>query len=173
MKNQTRVFWITGLSGAGKTTIGKALYTHLKSSNPAAMLLDGDKLREVMGGVFGYTVTERLKSAMCCARLCKLLAEQDLTVVCCTVSMFKEVWAWNRANIPGYTEVYIKVSSHVLMERDQKNLYSGVKNGVVSDVVGLDLLLDEPSAPDIVINNEGDISISECVEMILQGVCKK
>lgn len=53
MKN--KVYWLTGLSGAGKTTIGKELYTRLKEQNDSVLLLDGDALRTVFGDSFGYS----------------------------------------------------------------------------------------------------------------------
>ena len=55
------VYWITGLSGAGKTTIGKLLYEKLKSEYPNTVLLDGDTLRRVFGDDLGYTKDERRK----------------------------------------------------------------------------------------------------------------
>ena len=58
------VFWITGLSGAGKTTIGRVLYQHLRRKNASVVFLDGDLLREVFGNDLGYSVEDRHKSAM-------------------------------------------------------------------------------------------------------------
>ena len=54
-----KVYWITGLAGSGKTTIGKALYEELMKSNNNLVFLDGDTLREVFGGTFGYSKEER------------------------------------------------------------------------------------------------------------------
>lgn len=164
-----KVYWLTGLAGAGKTTIGKVLYERLKETCPTVVFLDGDTLREVFGGIFGYSSEERLKCALCYARLCKMLSEQGMTVVCCTISMYNEVWEWNRKNLPGYLEVYIKVPAHVLQERDQKKLYSSQKRGLSSDLAGFDVHVDEPPMPDIIIENYGRLSVKECVDIILYG----
>ena len=102
--NMNRVYWITGLSGAGKTTIGKKLYERLKEKNCNIVFLDGDILREVFGGDLGYSREERVKCAMRYARLCKMLVEQGLDVICCTISMFDSVREWNRKNIKGYID---------------------------------------------------------------------
>lgn len=67
------VYWITGLSGAGKTTIGKLLYQKLKQNFPNTVFLDGDVMREVFGADLGYTESERRKCAMRYARLCAML----------------------------------------------------------------------------------------------------
>jgi len=166
----SNVFWITGLSGAGKTTIGEELYRRLKKNNPAVALLDGDSLRAVLGNVFGYSADERKKSAMCFSRLCKMLSEQGITVVCCTISMFDSVRGWNRENISDYIEVYVKVSEKTLLERNQKGLYSGLQDGTSSEVMGMDIQMEEPKTPDIIIENDGHLSIDECVDKILKKV---
>ncbi len=162
------VYWITGLSGAGKTTIGKSLYKKLKSRNDGVVFLDGDILRDVFGNSHGYSVEERKSLAMTYSRMCKMLVEQGLTVICCTISMFHEVRSWNRKNIPNYIEVYLRVSLSVLKERDQKGLYSDIEQGNIFDLVGIDIKMEEPESPDIVIDNDGGFSINECINMITE-----
>jgi len=163
-----KVYWITGLSGAGKTTIGKALYARMKEDYPAVVLLDGDAMREAVGDVFGYTPNDRFKCAMYYSRLCKMIAEQTITVICCTVSMFDDVREWNRKNISDYFEVYIKVNQDTLYKRDQKGLYSGLMNGTSSKVTGMDIPFEEPKNPDMVLENNGDLSVGDCVNIILK-----
>ena len=104
------VYWITGLSGAGKTTIGKVFYAKMKERYPNTVFLDGDTLRSVFGECFGYSLDERRKCAMCYAILCAMLQEQDMNVICCTISMFDSVRKWNREHIANYKEIYLKVS---------------------------------------------------------------
>ncbi len=151
MDKRNRVYWLTGLSGAGKTTIGRLWYEELKRSGEKVVLLDGDELRAVFGGGFGFTAEARLKLAMSYGRLCALLAEQGITVVCCTISMFRSVREWNRANIPGYFEVYIQASMETLRQRDQKGLYS--QN--VENVAGVGLQVELPDTPDLILDNNG------------------
>lgn len=151
MDKRNRVYWLTGLSGAGKTTIGRLWYEELKRSGEKVVLLDGDELRAVFGGGFGFTGEARLKLAMSYGRLCALLAEQGITVVCCTISMFRSVREWNRANIPGYFEVYIQASMETLRQRDQKGLYS--QN--VENVAGVGLQVELPDTPDLILDNNG------------------
>lgn len=150
-----RLFWVTGLSGAGKTTIGTILYQKLKEKYPNTVLFDGDVLRQVFGNDLGYSKEERFACAMRYARLCKLLTEQGIFVVCCTISMFDEVRKWNRENIEAYTEVYINVPMEILEQRNQKNLYDDVKKGTAENVVGMDLELELPKNPDVVLVNDG------------------
>lgn len=106
----SHVYWFTGLSGSGKTTIGKLFYKELTDMNCSVAFLDGDEMRWVFGNDLGYTLEERKKSAMRNARLCKLLSDQGLDIVCCTISMFDSVRDWNKKHIPGYVEIYVKAS---------------------------------------------------------------
>ena len=162
MDRKNRVYWLTGLSGAGKTTIGRLWYEELKQSGERVVLLDGDELRAVFGGGFGFTAEARLKLGMSYGRLCALLAAQGFTVVCCTISMFHSVRAWNRANIPGYYEVYIQASMDTLRQRDQKGLYS--QNA--ENVAGVGPQVEMPSTPDLILDNNGQSTPEEQVALL-------
>ncbi len=161
-----RVFWFTGLSGAGKTTIGRLFFGLLRERHPASVFLDGDILREVFGNDLGHSREERLKSAMRNSRLCKMLSDQGIDVVCATISLFRECQEWNRGQIPGYHEIYLRAPMKVLIERDQKQLYSRALRGEVKDVMGVDLPVEEPVSPELVIDNDGGKTPEEIVAML-------
>ncbi len=160
------VYWITGLSGAGKTTIGKIFFEILHNDKKNVLFLDGDTLREVFGNDLGYSREDRFRCAMRYSRLCRLLAEQGQDVVICTISMFHEVREWNRQNIAKYKEIYIEVPMEVLWQRNQKGLY---QSG--SDVVGVDLETELPKNPDLVIRNEGNITPQILAGDIWEALC--
>jgi len=168
MNQINRVYWLTGLSGAGKTTIGRLWYERLKATGEAVVFLDGDELRQVFGGRLGYTIEERRKAAMNYARLCALLSKQGLSVICCTISMFDSVREWNRKNIPGYFEVYIQASMETLRQRDQKGLYStGQQN-----VAGVDFQVELPKEPDLILNNDGQKTPKEQLVILASSQIK-
>ena len=162
-----KLYWITGLSGAGKTTIGKLLYEYMKEKYPNTVIFDGDALRQAFGNDLGYTREERLQCAMRYARLSRLLTEQGIHVICCTISMFDQVRDWNRQHIERYEEIYIEVPLEVLEERNQKNLYQGLKSGLSKNVVGVDLELELPKNPDIRLVNDGSRTVGELFEILL------
>ena len=96
------------------------------------------------------------------ARLCALLGRQGLNVVCCTISMFDSVRSWNRENIPGYFEVYVRVSLDTLRRRDQKGLYSRGNR----DVAGIHFQVEEPKTPDLILENDGKYTPEEQVSLL-------
>lgn len=160
MEEKGTVYFFTGLSGAGKTTLGSLFYQRLKKKKPNVILLDGDVVRDVFyNNKMGYSDEERLNGALHTFKICKFMAEQGIDVVFCSISMYSQVREWNRNNIQNYKEIYIKVKKETLLKRNQKGLYTSGKN-----VVGVDLPFDEPKTPDIIIQNDGDKTPEEIVD---------
>lgn len=163
MREKGTVYFFTGLSGAGKTTIGGLFYRRLKAKRNDVVLLDGDQLRRLsIHKQSGYSTEERRQGAFYNFEMCKLLADQGIDVVLCSISMYHDCRAWAREKIENYKEIYIKVTRETLYKRDQRGLYSsGAKN-----VVGVDLLCEEPRCPDIVVQNDGDEAPEVIVERL-------
>lgn len=153
------VYFFTGLSGAGKTTLGGLFHRRLKAKKPNVVLLDGDQIRPVYNEDIGYSDADRVKGAQRTFRVAKMLADQGIDVVVCSICMYSAVRDWNRENIENYREVYIKVKRETLLARNQKKLYTSGRN-----VVGVDLPFDEPKRPDVVVENDG----TEPPEVIVQ-----
>jgi adenylylsulfate kinase-like enzyme len=162
-----RVFWITGLSGAGKTTIARELSNRLRAAGRPVMLLDGDELRGAIAEDLGHSETDRRRAAVRNSRLCRLLAEQGSDVVCATISLFHDVQRWNRENIPGYCEIYLQVPIAELRRRDTKGLYAASYNGSGRNVVGMDVPAEVPESPDLVIENYEPVDVATAVDRIL------
>ena len=160
------LYWITGLSGAGKTTVGNALYYKLKQKQENLIILDGDILKNLVGDSLGYSQEDRKKRAYYYSKLCKTLTDQGISVIICTIAMYDEVRNWNRCNIEKYIEVFLKVDKSVLMKRDRKGLYSGQVKGQVENVAGIDMEVEFPKNPDIVIENDGTVAVSDCINQI-------
>jgi len=170
-KKAGRVVWITGLSGAGKSVLAAALVKRLRMVDDEILLLDGDELREVFGASFvnveNYGRDKRMALAMQYAHLCNILAKQGFTVVIATISLFKEVHAWNRENLQGYFEVYLKVPLEELRRRDAKGVYRRFDAGEIKDVAGLDLPIDEPNSSDWVLEFLPGQSVEESANELL------
>lgn len=166
------VLWITGLSGAGKTTLSNEAFKRIRDLNRFVVLLDGDQLREVFGSSsfdsFNHTRSTRLALAMQYSYLCKVLADQGVHVVIATISLFKEVHAWNRNNLPGYFEVYLKTPLDELRRRDPKGIYRRFDAGELANVAGLDLPIDEPDEANWVVEFEPNRSVEILADELIQ-----
>jgi len=169
------VIWITGLSGAGKTTVARKVQAILRARGVPALLLDGDAMREAMADPhYGYDRESRVAGAYRYARFAKMFAEQGFVAIVSTISLLHEVHDWNRAHLPGYVEVLIDVSESVRRGRDPKGLYKGHSQGVVESMGGVDLALEMPLSPHLRIANDGgpemvDSVASAIAEHVLGG----
>lgn len=163
------LYWITGLAGSGKTTIGNMLYYEIKKKESNTVILDGDILKNISKEISGYSYEDRKKRARMYSNICKILVDQGINVVICTIAMFDEIREWNRNNIEKYIEVFLDVDIEVLLKRNKKGLYSDNKN----NVVGIDVEVEFPKNPDIIINNDGRYSAKECMDIILNYEYKK
>ncbi|MBY0358231.1 MAG: adenylyl-sulfate kinase [Candidatus Obscuribacterales bacterium] len=160
-----QVYWITGLSGAGKTTVGRLLYEHLLAQKSNVVFLDGDILREVFGSDLGYSKEERLRSAYRNARLCRLLSDQGIDVVCATISLFHEIQQWNRKHIPGYKEIFLDVPLDILARRGKKHVYEETAEN--HSVVGINIQEEKPLNPDLTVINDGSRSPQEIALILI------
>lgn len=164
------VFWITGLSGAGKSTAARDLAARLRSRNRSVIVLDGDELRAVYGDGLEFTVPHRRTLAFRHARLCRMLSTQGFDVVCATISLFHDCHRWCRENLTHYHEIYLQVTLDELRRRDPQGLYQRVATGTQSDLVGVDLPVEEPVSPDLIINNDGRWTAEDVAEQLWRYV---
>ncbi|MBF0153811.1 MAG: adenylyl-sulfate kinase [Magnetococcales bacterium] len=167
------VYWITGLAGSGKTTVGSRLAKKLRLLGRPPVFLDGDMLRDIFGAQQAHSPGERLVLAMRYAHLCRMLANQGFDVVCATISMFPEVWSWNRKNIRNYRQIYLRVGIDVLVQRDQRQIYSRFLAGKLQHVMGMDIPVRDPEPADIVVDNDGSKTPDAIVEGILDAISLK
>jgi adenylylsulfate kinase len=165
-----RVYWITGLSGSGKTTIAHGLEAWLKRSGTQPIMLDGDAIRDLLLEPMGHDRATRLKIAGFNARLCRFLALQGLIVICPTISMFREVREWNRQHVPGYVEIFLDASLDTLRRRDPKGIYRRYDSGELHEVVGLDIAAEFPERPDIHIVMDADKDVESCLSELINGL---
>lgn len=153
------IIWLTGLSGSGKTTVGSHVYDLWKADTPNVVLVDGDHVRRLLGAddsTRDYTMAGRRKVAQRIADICSWLDEQNIHVVCCTISLFEDLQKENRERFNDYFEVYLSVPMDILRRRDNKNLYAPAFRNEIKDVIGVDLPFKPPAHPHMTIDNSQD-----------------
>ena len=169
-KKKIFVLWITGLSSSGKTTLARSFFKRYKELNPNLIFLDGDDLRSIMfpnkEGQLHYSRNERLELALKYSALCKLLFSQGISVVISTISMFEEVYNWNRNNLDNYIEIFLDIPLDILRARDPKNIYKKFDRKLIKNVAGLDLLVDIPKSSDLVVDVVAQQNLNELEKKI-------
>lgn len=162
------IIWLTGLSGAGKTTIGQILSKKINSKSPC-VFLDGDAIRAIVGDPhIGHDRQSRLANAYRIAKFAQHFESQGFHVVVSTMSLFHEIHDWNRKNFKKYFEVLIESSLEHLKKNDDKGLYGLAAKGELKNVVGHDLPAEKPLNPDLVITNNHDLPPQEIADIIFQ-----
>ncbi|MDR0661906.1 MAG: adenylyl-sulfate kinase [Holosporales bacterium] len=137
------VVWITGFSGAGKTTLAQAVQRSLKEKKgDVSILLDGDAMRRILKTEWELSYEGRKRLAYIYARLAQALSEQGFLVLVATISMFEEVRAWSRQHNAHYLEVYLRIGEAERRRRDPKGLYKQNQSMV-------DASYEEPQHPDL------------------------
>lgn len=143
------VLWMTGLSGAGKTTIAMILMDELKKRGVKAERLDGDVVRESLTRDLGFTKEDRDKNIERVTFVAKLLSRNGVGCVCSFISPYQAVRDMVRANTTNFLEVYVDAPLEVVIDRDVKGLYKKALNGEIPNFTGISDPFEAPENPDI------------------------
>ena len=150
------VVWLTGLSGAGKTTIAEAMVRVVKPRLPELVLVDGDVIRDLFGAGLGFDEDARKQQIGRIQKLSLFLARQNIPVIVAALYSNPELLDWNRINLPGYFEIYVDTPLATVEQRDTKGLYSKARAGQMKHVVGMDVPWHAPESPDMVVRSTGE-----------------
>ena len=166
------VLWITGLSGAGKTTIAKLLFKKIAKNNP--IHLDGDKLRKILSINKKNTFSnqDRIKIGLIYSKLAKYLYDQGNIVIVSVMALNSKTFKWNKNKIKNYFEVFIDVPIAELVKRDPKGLYKKYRKGLIKNVAGLDLKFDKPTKSDLRIIWKPKLKPEQIVNKIIMKLSK-
>ena len=168
---QPLVVWLTGLPGAGKSTIANLLDRKLATAGRHAMLLDGDNLRQGLNADLGFDAASRSENVRRVGELAKLMADAGLIVIVALVSPFRADRLRAASLLPEgrFLEVFIDTPPEVCRQRDVKGLYRKADAGEVSNVTGRDQPYEPPEAPDVVLK-AGEIDAESAAEIVLRAV---
>jgi adenylylsulfate kinase len=161
-----QVIWLTGLSAAGKTTLGGALCAHLRVSGYCVDQLDGDEVRRGLSSDLGFSARDREENVRRIGQSAHALAGQGRIVVVSATSPFQQGRAKLRASIPNLIEVYVNAPLDVCERRDRKGLYERARVGLLRDVPGIDLPYEPPHNPQIECRTDRE-TVDESLQKIL------
>ena len=170
--NAAQVFWFTGLSGAGKTTLAEAAAVLLEREGFSVLQLDGDQIRRQLHQGLGFSKDDIKKNNELIVELC--IAQRDAydAIFVPIISPFRESRALARARlIPGFHEIYANADLRCVVERDVKGLYAKAARGLIKDMIGYapDCPYEPPLAPEFIVKT-GNQPVGDCVESLYRYV---
>ncbi len=171
MGHDAKVVWLTGLSGAGKSTIADAAVRRLHALGVHTYVLDGDNVRHGLNKDLGFTPEDRAENVRRVAEVSRLMVDAGLVVFVALVSPFvadrraaRDLFAPDQ-----FLEVYVDTPLEVVTERDTKGLYAKAASGDLPNLTGVGQEYEPPTSPDVVLHGTGDLerSVDELVRAIL------
>ncbi len=167
---KAKTIWLTGLSGAGKSTIANALEKKLFSMGKHTMLLDGDNVRMGLNKNLGFTESDRIENIRRIAEVAKLMNDAGLIVITAFISPTR-LDRRNAREIIGedFVEVYVNTPLAVCEERDVKGLYKKARRGEIAHFTGITSEYEAPERPQISLDTSV-LSVDECVNRIMEQV---
>ena len=167
------VVWMTGLSGAGKTTIAQECERRLLAAGCSAYILDGDKLRRGLNAGLGFSPEDRAENIRRTAEVANLFRDAGSIAIVTLISPFRASREQARRIAgPGFMEVWVKADLETCAARDPKGLYAKARAGQISDFTGVSSPYEEPEAADLVLDT-GQWDEEECAETLVSAILNK
>lgn len=149
-----KVLWLTGLSGAGKTTIANQVAQSLRDTGRACYILDGDNVRKGLCQDLGFSDSDRVENIRRVAEVARLMMDAGLIVIVALISPFRveRDAARNTIGSDRFIEVYIDTPLAVAEQRDVKGLYKKARNGEIENFTGIASPYEIPLTPTLIIS---------------------
>jgi len=144
--------WMTGLSGAGKTTIAKIVEAELKRRGVKVERLDGDVVRQSLTRDLGFSKEDRDKNIERVMFVAKLLSRNGIGVIASFISPYRAVRDMVRRETTNFIEVFVNAPLEVCIERDVKGMYQKALAGEIPNFTGISDPYEPPLNPEIILN---------------------
>ena len=171
LNQKSKVIWMTGLSGSGKTTVAKGVERYLHSKGILNQLLDGDNVRVGISNNLSFSLEDRTENIRRITEVSKLFLNCGVVTLNCFVSPTIKIRkiAENIIGAENFIEVYINASVETCENRDIKGLYKKARKGEIKDFTGISAPFEAPQNPKIEINTS-ELSIDESVQKVLDYI---
>lgn len=147
--NKGLTVWITGLSGAGKTTICTSVQAELLAHGLQVEVLDGDSIRTYLSNDLGFSEKDRKENIKRIAYVAQLLTRNGVIVLVAAISPYRSSRNEARIAIGNFIEVYVNAPLQVCEARDPKGLYRRARSGEIQRFTGIDQPYETPLSPDV------------------------
>jgi adenylyl-sulfate kinase len=165
-KKMKHTIWFNGLSGSGKTTIGKKLVGYFEHQNKKVFLLDGDVLRDGLNKGLGFSVKDRIENLRRAAEVAKILNQNDVIVIATFITPTNEMRDRIAEIIPSVKFVHLTTDIEECEKRDVKGLYVKARAGQIKDFTGIDSPFED--MPDAWLRiDTGNETLEESVKRII------
>jgi adenylylsulfate kinase len=166
-----KAIWMTGLSGAGKTTLATALEKEIQKKGYFIKIFDGDIIREGINKDLGFTVEDRIENIRRIAEVTKLFLDTGIIVICSFISPTNQVRDLAKEIIgeDRFVEVFINCPLDVCEQRDVKGLYKKARSGDIKHFTGIDSPYEAPVSPDIEVLTHA-LSVKESTKELVKQI---
>ena len=159
--------WFTGLSGAGKTTVSRAVEKQLRSQGYSLEILDGDIVRQNLTKGLGFSKADRDENIRRIGFVAHLLTRNGVIVLVSAISPYREIRNEVKQRIGNFIEVYVNAPLEVCEQRDVKGLYKRARAGEIKNFTGIDDPYEPPENPEVECRTDKE-TIEESVAKVLQ-----
>ena len=162
------VVWLTGLSGAGKSTIANAVEAMLTAEGRHCYLIDGDNLRHGLNRDLGFTAADRVENVRRAAETARMMADAGLIVLVSLISPFAAERRMARELMAGgeFIEVFVDAPLATVEARDAKGLYAKARAGGLKNFTGIDSPYEAPEAPELHLDTTR-LSVEEAADRVV------
>jgi adenylylsulfate kinase len=166
MSGTGATIWLTGLSGAGKSTISGLLGKRLSTMGQRVEVLDGDEVRRNLSAGLGFSKADRDTNVRRIGYVCRLLSRNGVIAISAAISPYRAVREELKQQIPNFLEVFIDCPLKICIERDVKGLYARALRGEIPAFTGVSDPYEAPLSPDLVISTDKE-SVQDSVEKMI------
>ncbi len=163
------VFWFTGLSGSGKTSIAIEFERRLFDRKALVCHLDADDLRRTVNADLGFSDEDREKNIRRAAGVARILQDAGLIVLATFITPTESSRANAREIVREglFCEVYVKAALETCIARDPKGFYARALRGEIENYTGIESLYEEPTKPDLLLDTDRN-EIDDCVSLLMK-----
>jgi adenylylsulfate kinase len=166
MSGTGATIWLTGLSGAGKSTISGLLGERLLTMGQRVEVLDGDEVRRNLSAGLGFSKADRDTNVRRIGYVCRLLSRNGVIAISAAISPYRAVREELKQQLPNFLEVFIDCPLKVCIERDVKGLYARALRGEIPAFTGVSDPYEAPLNPDLTISTDKE-SVQDSVEKMI------